>query len=196
MNSPIHVREARALDNSRSAIDMAEIFERVTIANHKSFLVHGCIYKCSRDILRVADVQAYSLSPLELQNAETKRTANTGGSRRMKLSSEGEVRRPMRGVSQGPEQLVASKGYSTTMALSTLRKLLATQYLRRGDGIITTPDARRKERLFGVSGTGRLTHGSRGVKLEKLRGNGYDPREDTCIAAFIRLLEAAVVPKR
>ena len=103
------------------------------------------------------------------------------------------MRRPIRGVSQGPEQLVRSKGYSTTMALSTLRKLLSTQYLRRGDGILTTPDARRKERLFGAGGTGRLTHGSRGVKLEKLRGNGYDPREDTCIAAFIRLLEASVV---
>ena len=74
----------------------------------------------------------------------------------MKLSAEGEVRRPMRGVSHGPEQLVKSKGYSTTMALSTLRKLLATQYLRRGDGVLTTPDARRKERLFGAGGTGRL----------------------------------------
>ena len=48
-------------------------------------------------------------------------------------------------------------GYSTTMALSTLRKLLGTQYLRRGDGILTTPESRRKERLFGASGTGRLT---------------------------------------
>ena len=99
----------------------------------------------------------------------------------------------MRGSSQGPEQLVKTKGYSTTMALSTLRKLLATQYLRRGDGILTTPESRRKERLFGASGTGRLTCGSTGVKLEKLRGDGYNPRDDTCMAAFIRLLEAAAV---
>ena len=48
-----------------------------------------------------------------------------------------------------------------------------------------------QERLFGAGGTGRLSHGSRGVKLEKLRGDGYDPRDDTCLVAFIRLLEAA-----
>ena len=111
----------------------------------------------------------------------------------MKMSTEGEARRPMRGTTQGPEQLVKTTGYSTTMALSTLRKLLGTQYLRRGDGILTTTDSRHKERLFGAGGTGRLTLGSRGVKLEKLRGDGYDPREDTCIAAFIRLMEAAAV---
>ena len=68
-------REERALDNARRAIDMHEIMERVTIRNHKSFLVHGAIYKLSRDILRVGDVWATDLSPLELQNAETKRVA-------------------------------------------------------------------------------------------------------------------------
>ena len=35
------LREQRALDNTRLAIDMHEIFERVTARNHKSFLVHG-----------------------------------------------------------------------------------------------------------------------------------------------------------
>ena len=73
------MREARALDNTRKAIDMHEIFELVSMPfnGHKSFLVHAAMYKCSSDILRVADVWAYSLSPLELQNAETKRTAST-----------------------------------------------------------------------------------------------------------------------
>ena len=38
---------------------MHEIFERVTIRNHKSFLPHGAIYKTTRDILSVADVWAF-----------------------------------------------------------------------------------------------------------------------------------------
>ena len=73
------------------------------------------------------------------------------------------------------------------MALGTLRHLLATDYLRRGDGIIATADSRRKERLFGVTGTGRTCDRVAGVKLETL-GDGYKAREDTCIKAFVRLL--------
>ena len=75
------------------------------------------------------------------------------------------------------------------MALSTLNKLLATQYLRRGDGIVSLPASRRKERLFGVSGAGRTSAQSTGVKIEKL-GVDYDPKEDTVLKAFVRLLAA------
>jgi len=32
------------------AIDMGEIFERVSIRKHGSFLVHGAIFKVTRDI--------------------------------------------------------------------------------------------------------------------------------------------------
>ena len=74
------------------------------------------------------------------------------------------------------------------MALSTLKNLLATQYLRRGDGIIATPESRRKSRLLG---SGRLTLGSSGGKLEKLTGDGYEPRADSCLSAFVRLLKEA-----
>ena len=81
MDAPPDQRRARAYDNCCKAIDMHEMFERVTIRNHKSFLVHGAIYKVSRDIMAVGDVWAYNLSPLELQNAETKRTASSSGSR-------------------------------------------------------------------------------------------------------------------
>ena len=38
-------RESRAFDNMCAAIDMHEIFERVTIRNHKSFLPHLAIHK-------------------------------------------------------------------------------------------------------------------------------------------------------
>ena len=66
------VREARALDNMQRAIDMKEIFERVSIRNSKSFLAHAATHKVTRDILTVGDVWAMDLSPLELQNANTK----------------------------------------------------------------------------------------------------------------------------
>lgn len=66
--------------------------------------------------------------------------------------------------------------YSTTMALSTLRKLLARKDFRRGGGI----EFRRRERLFGASGPGRSKRLSSGVKLEKL-GDAYDPRADKCL---------------
>ena len=73
------------------------------------------------------------------------------------------------------------------MAISTLRKLLGTQYLRRGDGILSTPDARRKERLFGETGPGRLYSAGTGMKkfAEK---DAYQPCDDTCLKAFVRLL--------
>ncbi len=76
---------------------------------------------------------------------------------------------------------------STSLALSTLKNLLAKQYLRRGDGLFAFNDSRRKERLFGSSGSTRLTLGSTGVKLE-LIGSEYAPRHDTCIKAVVRLL--------
>ena len=71
----------------QTATDMYEMYERVSINSHKSFLPHGAVYKTTKDILEVKDVHKYNLSSLELQNAETKRTANTGGSRRMKIST-------------------------------------------------------------------------------------------------------------
>ena len=62
--APWEQRVQRAVDNSRLAIDMHEIFERVAIHNHGSFLPHAAIYKVSRDILRVGDVWAVGTSPL------------------------------------------------------------------------------------------------------------------------------------
>ena len=43
----LKLREERALDNMRSAVDMMEIFERVSIRCHGSFLIHGAVYKCT-----------------------------------------------------------------------------------------------------------------------------------------------------
>ena len=44
----------------------------------------------------------------------------------------------------------------------------------------------RNERLFGLSG--RSSYRSNGIKLEKLGDVDYEPRDDSCIKAFVRLL--------
>ena len=206
------VKHKHALNNMCTALDMDEIFERVTIHNHGSFLTHGAIFKGTRDILRLGDSWACDLSPLELHNALTKRTAEASGARRLTTSAEGQCRKPMRGIREGPSNLIITKGYSSTMALSTLKHLLAAKYLRRGDGIISTPVSRRKERLFGVTGAGRTKLKSAGKKRCRPVGDSKslllepghvpatqrcdvgdeesspDPRSDTCVRAFVRLL--------
>ena len=48
-------------------------------------------------------------------------------------------------------------------------------------------ESRTRERLFGVSGLGRSSRLCAGIKIAKL-GDDYDPREDTCVRAFVRLL--------
>lgn len=158
-------KEAAALKNCALAIDMHDMYERISVRNHKSFLPHGAIFKVTANILDVGDVKAFSTSALELQNAETKRTATSSGSRRLTTSTSG-VLRSSHKTEFGPVRLSATKGYSTTMVLSTLKHLMVTNVLRRGNGVYATPESRRKERLFGVSGKGRISLPSSGVKLE------------------------------
>ena len=126
------------------------------------------------------------MEPLELQNAETKRAASKIGARRLEFSSSGQSRVGPR-IGEGPSNLITTSGYSTTVALSTMRNLLGSQTLRRGDGVISMPASRRNERLFGVTGSGRTKHLCTGVKLENI-GKDYDPRLDTSLKAFVRLI--------
>ena len=58
------VKEACALDNMCSAIDMHEMMERVSIRRHKSYLFHAAICKVTRDIELVGDVWAFGTSSL------------------------------------------------------------------------------------------------------------------------------------
>lgn len=117
-------REERALDNMRRAIDMQEIFERIG-PSHKSYLPHGAVYKFSQDILQVGDVWAVGTSPLEAQNAETKRVASAAASGRLTFATSGTMTCPTSRKSEGQPKVVTTKGYTTTMAVSCLRKLLA-----------------------------------------------------------------------
>eukprot|EP00965_Chrysotila_dentata_P167457 5530108-Pleurochrysis_carterae.AAC.1 len=79
---------AKFMINPPTGLDMYEIFERVSIRSHKSFLPHGAVFKVTRYILELGDVWAVDLSPLELQSAETKRVATSSGSKRVVLATE------------------------------------------------------------------------------------------------------------
>ena len=195
--APMEVKFPRALANCSAAIDMHEIFERLAIRKHGSFLIHGAIFKVSRDILEVGDIWSTDLSKLELQNADTKRTASSGGARNLTLSKGRTSIAPQRSKTEGPAQLVHTRGYSTTMVLSTMRKLLGLQYLRLGDGLVATPMSRRKERLFGVYGSGRSSSMKVLGMCDAVDGVAINPRQDTCIRAFVRILhELGVVAAR
>ena len=154
---------------------------------HGSFLPHGAVFKVTRDILEVGDVRAHDLSALELQNAESKRVFERGGSRHLEFSKEGTTHKK---GSDGEYRLIATKGYGSTAATSTLTKMLATSQLRAGDGMFSTPESRRSERLFGEKATGR----SKAIKLECLQcqecEGEYDPAQDSCLDAFMRMLAA------
>ena len=84
----------------------------------------------------MGDIWALDISPLELQNADTKRVADKIGARRLELSTSG-ARRVEPRSGHGPANLVTTSGYATTLAISTMRNLLATRALRRGDGVVT-----------------------------------------------------------
>lgn len=184
----MELREERAFDNMRRATDMMEIFERASIRNHGSYLIHGAIFKTSRDNITVGDVWAVDLSPLELQNAETKRVAATGGTKHLTITTGVvEKRAPKLKLTEGPQQLVQAKGYSSSMSSSTLKNLLAAQHLRRGDGLYAFKDSRRKERL--LFGEGRTKPKKVGESIAFLsRSDGYNPVEDSCLSAFVRMV--------
>ena len=147
---------------------------------------HAAVFKMTRDIIKVGDIWRYCLSALELQNASTKRVAKSGGSCRQTMSTSSETRRGTLGT------VSKTVGYRTSQCLSVLRKLLAGSVLRMGDGVITLPENRRRERLLGVGRT-KLT--SKWVKQE-VANRDYNPREDTCIKAFVRSLAAQNPPEQ
>ena len=190
--APMDVRLPRARDNCRLAIDMQEMFERISIRKHGSFLAHGAVFKVTRDILEVGDPWSVDLSKLELQNAETKRTAAQGGARNLTFRQQTVTIAPQRKWHEGPANIVRTIGYHTSCALSTLRKLLGQRYLSQGDGLWATPLSRQKERLFGDTGTGRTSRkrALRSCAAQPCSEADINPQEDSCISAFVRLLAA------
>ena len=97
-------------------------------------------------------------------------------------------RKPLRSGAEGPARLVSTSRMSNTMAVSTMNHILMQNTLRRGDGEFRVPDSRRTERLLQ---TGRTKHLSAGLKQEKVGVEEiYNPRKDSCVKAFARLLRS------
>ena len=140
-------------------------------------------------VLEVGDVEAFDTSPLELQNAESKRTArSTGATNHTKIPE---------GLSQrGPRKKLAAAGLykvaerAATTASTTLKKVVAIKYLRRGKAgaPATIPAERRTERTFGSTGTGRAKLECLGVKLQNSRQE-TSLRDDSVLLALTRIIE-------
>ena len=133
----------------------------------------------------------FSTRGAEFGLSETKRTARDGGSSRLELTTSGTMTKPSSRKEGVPTTVVKTKGYTTTLAISVLTKMLATNYLRAGGEVAPVPESRRRERLIQ---TGRLTL----PMAPKLELDGvYDPRVDSCVKAFVRALsERATAPEQ
>ena len=160
------------------------MIERVSQRDSKSWYPHGYIYKVPRMQLDIGDDTAISLSALELNNAETKRAASKNGSKHVEFKQHETLVYPLKAGTEGPIMPVQRKSTTSSLATQTHHFLCSQQLLRRnGEGIAM----RRTERLFGVSGTGRSklarsVHSGRGAQA------AYEPRKDTVLKAFVRLI--------
>ena len=91
-----------------------------------------------------------------------------------------------------PEKIVQTKGYGTTMAMSTLAKMLGRKALEVGEAVLQglgIEPTKRAERVFGATGPGRSKLMHAGQKHSLIASQAeYDPRKDTCLEAFVRLI--------
>ena len=113
----------------------------------------------TRDILRIGDVWAADLETLEMQNAETKRVATTGGSRRIEFTAAGKTVVGVRGDQQGPVRLTDRKAYCTSMTLSTMNNLLSS-HAEIAPGRWPIP-------VSGVAQVGAIVWGARPIEAQE-----------------------------
>ena len=119
-------REACALDNMQKAIKMHEIFERLAIRNHGSYVVPPARRNLQGDSRHHPGGRRVVFLPLAARAPERRDQAD-GHARRISAASDVECRAD---ASQGAWRRGAgahhckTKGYSTSMAVSTLKRLL------------------------------------------------------------------------
>ena len=178
------VKESHAFDLVCGMIDYCEILERVAKRKHKSWYPHVCLYRWGQWILEKGDIWAVHMSALELLNAETKRTAESNGSKCLERRAHGFAQHgPLKVGANGPVRLVETKGYGGSLSESVMTHMAAKQAQRRS---LTGVRTRVSERLFGVvRRLGRVTLARFGIKHDACAD--IDPRSDTCIRAFVRL---------
>ena len=189
LDAPRKDKEERALQNMQLAVDMHEMYERVSLGQHGSFMPHAAIYKITQSILEVGDVEAFDTSPLEMQNAETKRKARSNGATNRTTIAEGvSQRKPRKKEGPAPRHAVAAR--AATTATTTFKKLLASSNLQRGKpgAPAAIPAERRTEKTFGSTGTGRSKPERSGVKLQQT-SQEIRPRDDSVLLALTRMIK-------
>jgi len=189
LDAPQEDKETRALENMQLAVDMHEMFERVSLSRHGSFMPHAAIYKITQSILEVGDVEAFDTSPLEMQNAETKRKARSTGATNRTTIPEGVSQRGPR-KKEGPPGLHTVAARAATTATTTLKKLVTSTNLQRGKpgAPAAIPAERRTEKTFGSTGTGRSKPERSGVKLQQT-SQEIRPRDDSVLLALTRMIK-------
>jgi len=146
LDAPREDKETRALANMQLAVDMHEMFERVSLSLHGSFMPHAAIYKITQSILEGGDVEAFDTSPLEKQNAETKRKARSTGATNRTTIPEGVSQRGPR-KKEGPPGLHTVAARAATTATTTLKK------------VVTSTNLQRQARRARQHHSGRTAHG-------------------------------------
>ena len=102
---------------------------------------------------------------------------------------------PKFSVKEGPANLIQTRGITTTSSVSTLRKLIAKRYLAEGNSDLALPASRRNDRLFGEKAVGRSSSARVAHACMKLMGADYDPRTDSVLKAFVRMLAELAEPE-
>ena len=92
---------------------------------------HAAIYKITQSILEAGDVEAFDTSPLEMQNAETKRKARSTGATNRTTIPEGVSQRGPR-KKEGPPGLHTVAARAATTATTALKKTVTSNNLQRG----------------------------------------------------------------
>jgi hypothetical protein len=189
LDAPRKDKEERALQNMQLAVDMHEMYERVSLGQHGSFMPHAAIYKITQSILEVGDVEAFDTSPLEMQNAETKRKARSNGATNRTTIPEGVSQRGPR-KKEGPARRHTVAARAATTATTTLKKLVTSTNLQRGKpgAPAAIPAERRTEKTFGSTGTGRSKPERSGVKLQQT-SQEIRPRDDSVLLALTRMIK-------
>ena len=215
---PAAVSVKHALDLCRASIDLHEISERVSLQQCKSWYNHLWEYCMIDHILLTGE--PLSISDLELLNGLLKRTAKSNATTRIELSDQAKEARAEaeaaaaaeddadEGEEGDEEQVVVSrKPYASTMSWQVITFLVLQQQHRKDDDAIKF---RTAERLFGEHGSGRSSLPKKQKMVEpttavlfakaletysssagKVDVTAVEPRADTCVKAFCRLLKFA-----
>ena len=134
-------------------------------------------------------MEACDTSPLEMQNAETKRKARSTGATNRTTIPEGVSQRGPR-KKEGLAGLYKVAARAATTATTTLKKAVASYNLQRDKpgAPAAIPAERRTEKTFGSTGTSRSKPERSGVKLQQT-SQEIRPQDDSVLLALTRMIK-------